>query len=771
MLVDAKVSVVITEDGALAGWEGSDVTVVDVESMKAELAAQPADDPETSLDGSNLAYVIFTSGSTGRPKGVEVQHASLSAAATAWADVYTLRGHPMPHLQAAPFGFDVFTGNLARALCTGGSLVACSRETLLDAPALVNLMRREHVGCAEVVPVVATVLADELERTGGGLPDLRLLAVGSDTLRLDLYGRLRRLLGPTCRVANSYGLTEATIDSSVFEESCTKWDDRPVPIGRPLPGTRVYILDREMRVSPPGVAGELYVGGTGVARGYASDPRRTASRFVPDPFGDSGGRLYRTGDVARWGPGGAVELLGRLDGQVKVRGHRVELGEIEVALLQHEAVHEAAVVANDNDADGVQLVAYIAGHPGRPISAESVRRSLRERLPRPMIPSRIVALEALPRTPAGKVDRDALPTPPTSLDNASIPPRDEVERRLVTIWEELLGVRPIGATDDFFDLGGHSLLAVRLAARIEEEFGNPLPLSTLFLATTVEALADRLRAPVEEPGRSVLVEFGTSAQVASLAMVHPVGGGVLCYRALARSLEGMVGVLGFQADGIDGDAVPDDNLPRMAARYVEALLEARPSGPYFLGGWSLGGVIAFEMARQLEARGYEVSLLALIDSSAPGPARAPGLLDAFGSMAAFADDLARTSSRDGDRSIERRRNGEPPAIEADGFDPSILPPELLAEVGPDRLRRHYEVFRANRRAVAAYEPAPYQGRAVLIQAETSWDSTPSWRGLIRGGVTTHTLPGDHYTILQKPTVTELAAILARECGASRRISQ
>ena len=252
---------------------------------------------------------------------------------------------PCRHLQAAPFAFDVFAGDWARALGTGGSLVACPKETLIDPPALVALMLRERVGCAELVPPVAEALAGELERQGGDLPDLRLLAVGSDTLRAGLYGRLRRRLGAGCRVVNSYGLTEATIDSSFFEGDWPGPDDRPVPIGRPFAGTRLQVLDPWMQPAPPGVAGELYVGGRGVARGYAADPRRTASRFLPDPFGEPGGRLYRTGDRARWSADGQVELLGRLDGQVKVRGQRVELGEVEAALLRHGSVSEAVAVA------------------------------------------------------------------------------------------------------------------------------------------------------------------------------------------------------------------------------------------------------------------------------------------------------------------------------------------------------------------------------------------------------------------------------------------
>jgi amino acid adenylation domain-containing protein len=768
MLADAGASVAIAESGGLDDLPGAAPTIVDLDRAGPELEARVGDDPGVAVAGANLAYVIYTSGSTGRPKGVLVTHASLASAATAWADAYGLRDGPMPHLQAAPFAFDVFTGDWARALCSGGSLVACPRETLLDPPALVDLLRRERVGCAELVPAVAEAMAGELERQGGGLPGLRLLAVGSDTLRAGLYGRLRRLVGPGCRVVNSYGLTESTIDSSFFEGPVPEGDeaaDRAVPIGRPFPGTRLYVLDRAMEPSPPGVAGELYVGGSGVARGYASDPPRTAERFLPDPFGPAGGRLYRTGDRARWAAGGVVELIGRLDGQVKVRGHRVELGEVEAALLRHESVREAVVVATPAGVDGVQLAAYVAGPPGRVIAADSVRRALRDQLPRPMIPARIVALDALPRTPAGKVDRDALPPPSPSRDEAFIPPRDDVERQVAAIWEGLLDVRPIGVGDDFFDLGGHSMLAVRLAARIEEEFGRSVPLSALFLSPTIEGLAERLQAPVDEPGRLPLVELGPSREGPRLAMVHPINGGVLCYGPLVRSLGGACDVVGFQAAGLEGEGEPKDDLTRMAGRYVEALLEAQPEGPYLLGGWSMGGVIAFEMARQLTDRGHHVGLLALIDSAAPGPARALDPLDEVTILASYAADMAPEKGGQAVVGADRIEEGVLGALAGGTFDPASFDPAafgagLAAQFGLDRLRRHFAVYRANRRAMITYDPAPYRGRALLIQAEESDDFAPAWESLILGGLARSTLPGDHVAIVRRPGVDAVAALLA-----------
>ena len=275
--------------------------------------------------------MIFTSGSTGSPKGVMISHASLVNAALAWDRAYVLRQTIHRHLQAASFSFDVFTGEWVRALTTGGTLITCSQETRLDPAALAALIRRERVDCLEIVPAIAEALASQLEREGETLKGVQLLAVGGDKVSVGLYRRLVALVGSAGRVVNSYGLTEATVDNTFFEGTIP--DDGPdggAPIGRPMLGTSAYVLDRWLEPLPPGVVGELYLGGCGVARGYLGSPRLTAERFIPDPFGGPGARFYRTGDRARWRPDGTLEYLGRVDHQVKIRGFRIELGEIEL---------------------------------------------------------------------------------------------------------------------------------------------------------------------------------------------------------------------------------------------------------------------------------------------------------------------------------------------------------------------------------------------------------------------------------------------------------
>ena len=755
MLDTACASIVIVDRGMIARAPRTSATLIELDADRVTIASQSPENPRVRVCGENLAYVVFTSGSTGRPKGVMVSHRSLLAAAAAWQHDYDLCRPPLRHLQSAGFAFDVFTGDWVRALTTGGTLVACPRPVLLD-----------------LVPALADALASHLERQGEKLGGIRLLAVGSDTLRGRLYRRLWRLIGRGGRVVNSYGLTEATIDSTYFGGPPEDLDceDGPVPIGRPFPGARTYLLDGRGEPVPVGVVGEMYIGGLGVARGYIGDPRQTAERFVPDPHGERGSRMYATGDRARWRDGGVLELLGRRDGQVKVRGFRVELAEVEAAIGSWPGVCEVAVISAENGADGQRLIAWIVGKQGSTLDVDAIRRFLRDRLPSPMIPSQIRIVESLPRTPSGKVDRpgllEAMPNE-VARDKALTRPRDQIEEQLVAIWEDLLQIRPIGVTDGFFDLGGHSLLAVRLVARVEQRFGRSLPLSDLLLGSTIEEIAARIREPVSARGSSPLVDLRVSGPGRPLVLVHPIGGGVLCYNSLARCLDGARAVLGLQAAGFEDAAEPETDLVRIASHYVDALRAEHPEGPYILGGWSMGGIVAFEMAGQLAAAGHDVPLVILIDCSVPVPRNVAHTADDIESLTGFAADLARTAGRETRASLERLRGLDPESIRNGAFDQTILAREIAGDIGHDRLHRLHRVFRANRLALASYRPRAYPGRVILFRAQSSLNllhgrSTQGWNALALGGITIHHLPGDHYTIMQPPAVERLAEILAGE---------
>jgi amino acid adenylation domain-containing protein len=474
MLEDSGASVLVTEEhlrGRLPEFPG---LVVALDSRADSHAEIPTDNPGVRVPGESLAYVVFTSGSTGRPKGVMVSHRGTLAAASAWEQAYALRWPPMRHLQAAGFAFDVFTGDWVRALTTGGTLLACPRHVLLDPAALAHLIRRERIECVELVPAIASALATHVEQERGDLAAIRLLAVGSDTVQGSLYRRLCRLVKPGGRVVNSYGLTEATIDSTYFADPPNDLEDSnfPVPIGRPFPGTRTYVLDERCEPVPVGAVGELFIGGPGVARGYVSNPRDTAERFVPDPHGAPGARMYATGDRARWREEGVLELLGRRDAQVKVRGFRVELGEVEAMLARHPAVREAVVSVVKDSLGENRLVAYLVSGTLSGPTTRDLRRWMQDRMPEPMVPSSFVFLEALPLSPNGKLDRSALP-PPAALerDGSSgeyVPPRTQAEEILAGIVSDLLGRSKVGIHDNFFEIGVDSILGIQMVSRARQ---------------------------------------------------------------------------------------------------------------------------------------------------------------------------------------------------------------------------------------------------------------------------------------------------------------
>lgn len=463
-----------------------------------DVARESEDNPQLTHEPESLAYVIYTSGSTGRPKGVMVSRASLAAAYESWRKPYLLDSSPCV-VQTANFAFDVFTADVLRGLASGGRLVLCSWDTTLSPQHLYELMRAEKVELAEFVPALMRPLLQHLEETRQTLDFLRVFVSGADALYAEEYKKLRRFCGAGVRVFNSYGLTETTIDNVIFESSAAEMNLNGIaPLGRPFAGVRVYILDQQLQPVPAGLAGELYVGGDCVTRGYLGRPDLTAARFCPDPFAaEPGARLYQTGDLGRFLADGNIELLGRKDAQVKVRGVRIELGEIEAALKQHLHVRDAVVVAR-SDGDGAaglrgekRLIAYVVAEGEHQPDAKQLREFLAASLSEQMIPSAFVLLDALPVTPNGKIDRGALPAPTVSVSEteaADEAPRTEAERILAGIWSELLKLERVGVHDNFFHLGGDSILSIQVVARARQS-GLVLMPRKIFEHPTIAALA------------------------------------------------------------------------------------------------------------------------------------------------------------------------------------------------------------------------------------------------------------------------------------------
>lgn len=499
VLQDAQVSLVVTDSATGARFDLSSAQTLLLDGPLAhDMRSECRDDLGGGATAENLAYVLYTSGSTGRPKGVMITHGNLLNAYRGWEAEYHLNTEVRCHLQMASFGFDVFAGDLVRALCSGGKLVICRKEILLDSARLADLIRREQVDAAEFVPLVLRNLVQYLDETHQALDSMRLVIAGSDAWYAADHKSALRVFGPQTRLVNSYGLTETTIDSAYFEGDVQSLTDAAlVPIGHPFPNVRLYVLDPCRQPAPPGVPGELYIGGDGVARGYVH-PELDAERFMADPFVErADARLYRTGDRARWRADGQLEFLGRVDQQVKIRGCRVEPGEVEQVLREHPSVAQAAVVARERTAGDLRLVAYAVGAGETPPDVSELRRFLSQRVPEYMIPSAFVTLDAIPTTVSGKFDRHRLPAPDWSLAASQrefVAPRTATEEQLAAIWRELLNVERVGAHDDFFELGGNSLLALRLVGRVRAAFAADLPLVTLFTNPRLDDLASRIAA-------------------------------------------------------------------------------------------------------------------------------------------------------------------------------------------------------------------------------------------------------------------------------------
>ena len=471
--------------------------VICVDSDWKNLIHNNTENPQNGAAADNLAYVIYTSGSTGNPKGVMVTHGSLLNAYLAWEEIYQLRHATTTHLQMASFSFDVFSGDCMRALCSGKKLVLCPTEFLLDAPALYRLMLREGVDCAEFIPAVMRNLCQYLEENKRSLEFMHILVVGSETWYVEEFQKIHSLCGPNTQVINSYGLTEATIDSSYFRGRLQgSFPDRSVPIGRPFPNTHLYVLDGYLQPVPVGVPGELHIGGAGLARGYLNRPDLTAKNFIPNPFSENPGEyLYKTGDLVRYLPDGNIELIGRLDNQVKIRGFRIELGEIEAVLGTHPAVREALVTTWEVSPGDKRLAAYVVPKQRSSATPSELLSFLGDKLPYYMVPSSFIFLERLPLTANGKVDRGALPGPEgngSELEETFVLPRTPIEETLTGIWAELLRLKRVSIDDNFFRLGGHSLLATQLTSRLRDAFHIDLPVRALFENPTVATLATQI---------------------------------------------------------------------------------------------------------------------------------------------------------------------------------------------------------------------------------------------------------------------------------------
>ena len=756
ILEDSKAPIVLTQQAVVSELPSFTGQAVCLDSDWARIASQPEDNPVSGVKSENLAYVLFTSGSTGRPKGVAIEHRCAVSFVQWGKQVFSAR-----ELEGVLFStsicFDLSVFEMFVTLSAGGKVIIAP-----DVLHLPSLPAKNEITLINTVPSAIS----ELLRVNGVPDSVKTVNLAgeplSDSLAAEIYAATK-----VERVYNLYGPTETTTYSTYTLVP----RGRPVTVGKPIANTQVYIVDSNRKPVPIGVPGEMFIAGAGVARGYYGRPDLTSERFVPDPFsGKQGARMYRTGDVCNWLPDGEIRYVGRADHQVKLRGFRIESGEIESAMEKHPAVRKAFAMVREDKPGLKRLVAYYETKKGSaPAEASELRDELKKTVPEYMVPSSFVALERLPLTPNGKIDRKALPVPdaqPADAAADSAAPRDAIEQMLCQIWAKVLNVKRVGLNDNFFDLGGHSLLAVRIVAEVEKLFGTRLPLATLLQAPTVAQLAEILRKENWTPPWSSLVPIRPGGSRPPLFLMHSHGGNVIEYYALANQLDADQPVYALQTRGLDGRIVKGLSMEQMAASYVEEIRSFQPEGPYYLGGFCLGGSLALIAAQLLIAAGEEVALVVMIQTTHPDAIRfRPEITGMqrlrYSASKRFDLEMENLSHRGGNYIVERCRHlwnraGARATMlldrvsERENSDPSKLSMNYILEV----LGVEHE------RALHQYVPRPYAGEVLLFRATKQLtgqnvDEILGWKGVLTGHVDVCEIPGHQQKIMSAPNVVQL----------------
>jgi len=619
MLQDSAAKFLLTES-KYSRLFNSEAEELLYDELAAGLAAYKAEAPQVSIQGDNLVYILYTSGSTGKPKGVQIKHYNLAN--------FLLSMQREPGMTAddvllalTTISFDIAGLELFLPLISGATMILADSDTRLDSQRILDITKSQGVTLLQATPATWRMMLES-----GWNDRLAIKALcGGEAFPTDLAEKLLRLCD---EVWNVYGPTETTIWSTLKR---VKPDELPITVGKPIHNTQVYILDETLAPVKTGQEGEIYIGGDGVAQGYLNRPELTAERFLPDPFSPSpNASIYRTGDLGKILPNGEIQCLGRIDTQVKIRGFRIELGEIEYHLNKQENIKESVVVAREDRPGDQRLVAYIllndneivkqlpeSGIAADRESTKQWKQGLLSVLPPYMVPNDWVLLPAFPLTPNKKIDRKALPKPSAPIDNAE----DDIteteltpnEKKVFDIWASIFKTTDIRKDDDFFELGGHSLLAVEVMARIEKEIGIKLPLASLFEHATIERLAALLDNDTKIKW-DCLVPIKPQGSKNPLYIVHGAGLNVLLFSSLTEHLDKDQPIYGLQAKGLNGEDEPFTSIPEMAAHYISEILSQNPDGPYALSGFSFGGIIAYEMARQLLEMGKEVRMLAMFDT-------------------------------------------------------------------------------------------------------------------------------------------------------------
>lgn len=766
IVADADLAMILTTDSLVTRLPEHNQTLCLDRDWERLIARQAQTKPFSGLKAAHLAYVIYTSGSTGRPKGVGVTHRGLVNLAQALGQRFEISEHSRV-LQFASFSFDASVAEMLTALQNGATLVLADADDLLMGASFVKLMNEQGVTVATLPPSALALLSPN------DFPMVETIVSAGEACSEEIVAKW----SPGRRFVNGYGPTEGTVGA--VTAVLTADDALPV-IGRPLPNYQVYLLNPQLQPVPVGVAGEIHIGGIGLARGYLNQPALTAEKFIPNPFTSNlAERLYKTGDLGRYLPDGRIEFLGRIDHQVKIRGFRIELGEVEAVLRQHPTVQDVLVLARENGA-GDQLVAYVVGDTHE---VTSLRPFLSQSLPAYMIPSVFVPLKNFPLTPNGKIDRHGLPDPSGHMEigrqDAFVAPQDALESQLAQIWQQLLNMPAISTDANYFDLGGHSLQAVTLFDAIEKKLEVRLPVSLLFQAPTIGQLASAIRQQGVVPQWSSLVPIQPLGRKTPLFCVHGGAGHIFHYRDLAELLGKERPFYGLQPK-LDHSTQRSvyRTVEEMAAHYIEEMKMVQSDGPYLVSGFCFGGIVAYEIAQQLRQAGDEVGLLAFIDPSTPQ--NKPEATET-----ASAEQLAERLTRHKENMARLGRLARLGYILNSSKNRFVAYKNIfyraclrewrksralliqqyidLRQLVPSRFHDFYFMHVISTQATQAYYPQRYAGKAVLFHStlENGGDESLGWSDLPQDGLQMHPVEATHLGILKRPFIDVVAEKLGQ----------
>lgn len=760
MLEDASAKILFTSK-KYQGKFNTQSKELYIEDVLFKLEDYDTTQPEVTITGEDLIYILYTSGSTGKPKGVQIRHRNFANFILSMKEEPGMTADDVL-LGVTTISFDIFGLEMYLPFISGGTLIITDTLTAKDGRALLDIMRTQGVTMMQATPYTWRMLIE----AGWDKPLPVRIITGGEPLAKDLADKLI----PICKeLWNQYAPTETTVYSTVKHVTSSA----DITIGHPIWNTQIYILDEQNNNLTDGSVGEICIGGDGVAVGYLNRPELNVEKFLDDQFiGVSGAKFYRTGDLGSLKENGEVNCLGRIDHQVKIRGYRIELGEIEYILSKQKHVRSAVVLPRTDMGPDLRLVAYLVLEPNEDdlvAQMETWRQALADELPEYMVADDYAVIEEIPQTPNGKVDRKALPDPRPFIIRKReeyVEPRTTTEKLVADVWAEFMGLEQVGIYDNFFELGGRSLVAVKIMAKLEQETGKRLPLATLFEYSTVEQLAQRLQLDGKSITWESLVNIKPKGSKMPIYIVHGAGLNVLLFNALAMNLDADQPVFGLQAKGLNGIDKPLDNMEEIAANYIAEIVAKNPDGPYALAGYSLGGIIAYEMARQMIAAGKDVRMLAMFDTHITQTEKNDSaivklfrrirlvIMQVLYSFVLLAQDPKRAIEY---KALQLKRR--------------IIRLWWRITKGKDQQQEGFfgysnELDEENKRAMDNYFVQPVDIAVDLFRAKKKTFYMDDfkfmgWKPYAKKGVRTHDIPGEHNTIFAPPNDQEFAVVLQK----------